>query len=376
MQHLWRRSLLALGSAGILACSSDQPTTAKPKLGNLLLQAITNGSNKDVMYLVFVDDQPAQMLPSAGTVITNNLSPAEHSVRISGIAPNCTLSGGASRTVSIPTSATLTDTLTFTCTAVTERILYGSNLDGNYDLYESNADGSDFKRITTDTAYHGQWSPDGSHIVFMSPKSGFDQIYVTDSVGAHETQLTSDAANHDFPQWSPDGSRIAFNEGSETWMMNADGSAPHRIAQSGVNDAVSWSPDGNRIALSYDSYIIVMNADGSNPTVASGATTSSYSAAPAWSPDGSKIAFITDRDSAYTNIYVMNADGSHQRPLTFSGPGVANDQIAWSPDGSRIAFRTNRDGGHPEIYVMNADGTNPTRLSQNVWDNYGPSWHP
>ena len=376
MRLLRRWHLLALSSASIFACSSDQqPTKPAPKPGNLELQALTSGASKDLLYLVFVDDQPAQILLSAGSLRVNSLSPAQHTLRIAGIAPNCSLNGGTSRSVAIPDGATLTDTLQFTCAAVTDRVMYGSNTDGNYDLYYSNADGSNFTRVTTDTAYHGRWSPDGSHIVFMSPKSGLDQIYVTDSLGAHEVQLTTEGVNHDFPQWSPDGAHIAYTRESAVWIMNADGSSPHAIGQLGAFGPASWSPDGNRITVGTGSQVLVMNADGTNAAVLTN-DTSAYSTEPAWSPDGSKIAFITDRDSAFTNIYVMNADGSNQIPLTFQGPGVLDEQIAWSPDGTRIAFRTNRDGGHPDIYVMNADGSDQTKLSHNIWDNYGPSWHP
>lgn len=373
MRHLPWRGLLVFSSVGALACSGgDGPTTAKSKLGNLVLQAITNGSNKDVAYLAFVDDMPAELLLSAGTDTTVNLSPSQHAVRIAGIAPNCTLSEGPTQTVTISAGATLTDTLRFNCSAVAEKILYGSNADGNNDLYVSNANGSNFTRVTTDTASSGQWSPDGSHLIFTRPITGFDQIFVADSVGAHETQLTTDGVNHDYPQWSPDGARIAFTVGPETWIMNADGSAAHRISAIGVNQAVSWSPDGNGILLSDGISVIEMKMDGTGATVVGNMAGGS----PVWSPDGSKIAFLADGDSAAVDMFVMDAHGGHRTLLIPSVPGVVNDQIAWSPDGSRIAFRTNRDGDHSAIYVMNADGSSPVKLSSNVGDNSGPSWYP
>ena len=337
-----------------------------------MLQAITDGSSKDVAYLVFVDAKPAQLLLSAGMVTTVNLSPSEHSLRIAGIAPNCTLSGGSTRTVTIVANAAVTDTLRFDCTAVTGKILYGSNVDGNHDLYVSSSDGSNFTRLTTDTASSGQWSPDGSHLIFTRPESGFEQIFVADSDGAHETQLTADEVDHGYPQWSPEGARIAYTVGPETWIMNADGSAPHRISAFGVNQAVSWSPDGNGILSSDGISVVAMNVDGGDQRVVGNMAGGS----PVWSPDGSKIAFLANGDSTAVDMFVMDADGRNRKLLIPSVPGVFNDQIAWSPDGSRIAFRTNRDGDHAAIYVMNADGSSRVKLSNNLGDNSGPSWHP
>jgi Tol biopolymer transport system component len=373
MRRLRWRGLLVFTSVGALACSGgDGPTIARSKLGNLVLEAVTTGSSMDVAYVAFVDDMPAQLLLSAGTDTTVNLSPSQHTIRIAGIAPNCTLSGGSTQTVTIAANATLTDTLRFNCSAVTGKILYGSNVDGNNDLYVSSAGGNNFARLTTDTASSGQWSPDGSHLIFTRPISGFDQIFVADSVGAHETQLTTDGINHDYPQWSPDGARIAFTAGPETWIMNADGSAPHRISTIGVNQAVSWSPDGNGILLSDGISVIKMKMDGTEATVVGDMAGGS----PVWSPDGSKIAFLADGDSAAVDMFVMNAGGGHRTLLIPSVPGVFNDQIAWSPDGSRIAFRTNRDGDRAAIYVMNADGSSPVKLSNDLGDNSWPSWHP
>jgi TolB protein len=39
---------------------------------------------------------------------------------------------------------------------------------------------------------------------------------------------------------------------------------------------------------------------------------------PAWSPDNQQFAFVSQGDSAVTEIYVMNADGSNPRRVTFN----------------------------------------------------------
>ena len=375
MKNLCRFGIAVVSAAALFASSSCDNSTGPTAPGRLKILASTTGDNRDVGYLVFVDSAPARLLLSSDTVGVEGLFTGEHRVRVAGVAPNCTLAGSAIRTVTISSNKTLTDTVTVTCTATSPRVLWGSDADGNYDLYSANEDGSDFVRITTDTAYHGQWSPDGTRILFMSPKSGAHQLYVADADGTHETQLTSDAGDHDFPQWSPDGSRIAYCVAFQLWIMNADGSNQHLAGASGVDGAVSWSPDGKKIAYGTNADIFVLDVAQASTTQLThtahyGATT------PVWSPDGRSIAYVANPDLSGFNIFVMNADGTGPVNLTNTDFSVANEQVAWSPDGALLAFRSNRQSGHPDIYLMGTDGTALHKISFDTGDNYGPAWHP
>ena len=378
MTNETRRSLWVIVSATVIAAcgSSDRSTGPRERFGTLVIRAVTSGESRDVAYLAFVDSEPARLLMAESFVQLDSLAPGQHRLRLSGVAPNCTLSGAATRTLTIASGASLTDSVVVVCASAPPRIMFGHSPDGigDYDLYVASADGSGPTRVTHASAYHGQWSPDGTHLAYMSPRSGYHQIYVSDTTGANEVQLTSDSSAHDYPRWSPDGSRIAYTKDQSTWVMNADGSNQHLLLASSFTDAVSWSPDGNQIAFG-GMEVFVMNADGSHYHGLT-YTPDHYSTAPVWSPDGTRIAFITSRDSAATDIYMMNADGTNQTALTHSPYGVANEQIAWSPDGTRLAFRSNQPDSHPNIYTMNPDGTDVTDITHSIGDNYGPTWHP
>jgi len=216
-------------------------------------------------------------------------------------------------------------------------------------------------------------------IAFVNSRDGTN-IYVMDADGSNVRQLTVGSINYG-PAWSPDGTQIAFGSGRDDewkiYVMDADGSNVRKLMiGSGSHYRPAWSPDGSRIA--FDSYrdgdnwdIYVMDADGSNVRQL---TTDSRDSDPAWSPDGTRIAFARlPHNGDNWGIYVMDADGSNVRKLMI-GPAHSPRPV-WSPDGSRIAFHASRDGDL-NIYVMDADGSNVRLLTTGSEDegNYSPTW--
>ncbi|MBA7485000.1 Tol-Pal system protein TolB [subsurface metagenome] len=237
-------------------------------------------------------------------------------------------------------------------------------------------------------SYYGHWSPawspDGTKIAFHSTGRGQGwAIYVINSDGSKQTNLTKNTAGGSNPAWSPDGTKIAYSSCyGEIYAINADGSNQTNLTNNSAHDGdPMWSPDGTKIAFSSDrdgnGDIYVMNNDGSNQTNLT--NNSANDDAPAWSPDGTKIAFRNDR-SGHGEIYVMNADGSNQMKLTSSE--YAANYLAWSPDGNKIAFgRATRSWLWSEIYVVNADGTNLRNLNPRGFGAEGPvttglTWSP
>ncbi|OGD53371.1 hypothetical protein A3K80_05270 [Candidatus Bathyarchaeota archaeon RBG_13_38_9] len=262
------------------------------------------------------------------------------------------------------------------------KIVFSSNRNGMAKIFIINSDGSGETQLTYGEEEHNYpaLSPDGSKIAFAREIYGDYSLYVMNVDGSDLLQLTShpdEKATDLRPAWSPDGKKIAFLRNQDTennfMVMNADGSGITRLTNVDmlVGNKPDWSPDGSKIVFSSfedSDNIHVMNADGSGlKRISSDPGNESY---PAWSPDGSKITFASDRDGDY-EIFVMNVDGSGITQLTYNNE--RDDYPDWSPDGARIAFYSNRDG-NPEIYIMNADGSGQTRLTNNPAVDAYPNW--
>ena len=183
------------------------------------------------------------------------------------------------------------------------------------------------------------WSAVTRKIAFQSQRDGDWEIYVTESGGYNSgdaINLTNDGSTDSEPDWSPDGSKIAFvsdrdDVASDIYVMNADGSDVVRLTEDpGYDGDPDWSPDGTKIAFTTDrdgnDEIYVMNADGTDPTRITNNPASDQE--PDWSPDGTQFIFATDRDGDF-EIYMMNVDGTVETRLTTN---PANDiSPAWNP---------------------------------------------
>jgi TolB protein len=117
------------------------------------------------------------------------------------------------------------------------------------------ADGDDLRRVTRQPldAGHPSWSPDGSRIIFndrfTQPVGDIFTIRPGGN-GLHRLTFVAGRGEADYrPDYSPDGTRIVFdhsrgpNAEPEVWVMFADGSRKHRIAN-GLVDAFAprWGP--------------------------------------------------------------------------------------------------------------------------------------
>ena len=170
--------------------------------------------------------------------------------------------------------------------------------------------------------------------------------------------------------------KIAFpvlsGDSYDTWIVNADGSDPHRVATRMRQPC--FRPDGVQLAVNgeapNEAHLIIMNADGSNHRPASQHVEDSH---PSWSPDGRRLVFdTTAAPGGGWQICIIDdplARSWHAVP----GPGVTNlrgKYPTWMPD-HRIIFNTSNywaDDTAGGLYAIGDSGGMPARITSSGQD--------
>jgi Tol biopolymer transport system component len=251
----------------------------------------------------------------------------------------------------------------------------------------------------------GDWSPDGTHLVF----DGWDEtddsrkgLYSVSADGSQVLQLTEPGSRHDFPAYggaySPDGDRVLFFRPADEvdadgvsmnlFVVDVDGTGMKKLTPRGTetillgpSGASDWSPDGRRVAFvgsdgdfweSPRHAVFIVGADGSQrKRITSWGDVLSVQ----WSPNGRQLAFTLADD-----IYTVRPDGTDLVKLTSSPKGTYSFGPMWSPDSSRLLFI--HGAGHvldrppAELWIVAADGADPVQVFDSPTEISGYDWVP
>lgn len=261
-------------------------------------------------------------------------------------------------------------------------VAFVSDRDGNPEIYAMSADGSNVRRLTDQELLDGgpQWSPDGSRIAFFSARDGNLEIYVMDENGDNLRRLTENDAPDYNPAWSPNGTEIVFvseRDGTpDLYVMPAAGGEARRLTSDpGIEMSPAWSPDGreiayNALAAPQDAgELYLMNADGSNPH----RLIDLFGAGgwhPDWSPNGSQLSLSVGRDEG-ADVYTLKRDGTDALRLTDESSWLS--ETAFAPDGNWIAYMAGYSG-FSDLYVIDTAGEHIFRLTETQFDDTQPDW--
>ncbi len=119
----------------------------------------------------------------------------------------------------------------------------------------------DFRNLTQSSGAHDRgptWSPDGTHVAWLSDASGEYQLMIGEPTGVTPPRAVALPANafYDSANWSPDGTQILLEDNhNNLWAIEAASGAATKIDTDNYPDPIrqfneAWSPDSKWIAYS------------------------------------------------------------------------------------------------------------------------------
>ncbi len=137
-----------------------------------------------------------------------------------------------------------------------KRIVFVSRRTGNEEIWTLSLSERHFKQLTS---FRGpgtgtpRWSPDGRWIAFDSLASGNPDIYVIDAAGGAPRRLTTGPSGNFMPSWSPDGKWLYFKSdrsgSDQLWKVPFEGGSPVQITTRGAMEGFP-SADGRVLYFS------------------------------------------------------------------------------------------------------------------------------
>ncbi|HYL56915.1 MAG TPA: hypothetical protein VEU73_15190 [Gemmatimonadales bacterium] len=366
--------LIPLGGSAQVAftinCTSTGPTT-----GNLTVSTSTTGSNIDPDgYTVTVDGGASQAIGANGSVTFSGLAAGSHSVALSGVAGNCTVSGGSSRTVNVPAGGTATTSFAISCAATTGNLTVststtGSNLDP--DGYTATVDGGASQAIGTNGSVTFSGLSAGNHTVVLSgvaanctASGGNSQTVNVPSGGTATASFAiTCAATNTNGSLTVTTSTTGSNLDPDGYTVVVDGGAASQPIPD--NGSVMFTGPAGDHAVGLSGVAANCTVSGANPrtvTVPAGGTTSTTFAvtcAATTTTGNLTVTTSTTGSNLDPDGYTATVDGAASQPITdngtvtFSGLAAGSHTVALSG----IAGNCSVSGSNPQTVTVPSGGT-------------------
>jgi len=187
-----------------------------------------------------------------------------------------------------------------------------------------------------------RWSPDGTHIAFLSDRSGKNQVWVIPSDGGEAWQITDGPNSASEIGWMPNGRSIFYTTKVEPDETETD--ERKRKSDTRVITTLKYKFDGEGFLDNKRRHVHVASIDGGEPRAL---TTGDFDGTqPAISPDGRFLACMSNRtddaaNNSLSDIWVTDLHNNESRRVTPEDGNYSTP--SWSPSGV-LAYV-----GHPVV---------------------------
>ena len=222
------------------------------------------------------------------------------------------------------------------------------------------------------------WSPDGSHLAYVTFEQGHAVVYVQSLLTNQRVVVANYRGSNSAPAWSPDGKRLAIvltrDGGSQIYLVRPDGGDLRHITFSGVIDTEpNFSSDGQSLLFTSDRggspQIYRVSVDGGPAERLTFEGGNNFS--PRYSPDGKSFTFahltqgrfyIATQDFATQQMQLLTEGGWEKKP-------------SFAPNGRLILFATEAQG-RGILATVSSDGRVKQRMFPQKGDIREPTWGP
>lgn len=243
------------------------------------------------------------------------------------------------------------------------KIAFGS-LSENSDIWSLPVDADagkvtgELRQLTHDSSadFHPSLSPDGHKMVWVSARSGNQEIWMKELETGEDEVLTAGRDDKYHPRFSPDGTKVSFASHRENkwdvYQVPVTGGAAEMICEN-CGQATGWSPDGKYLIGNHVDGRLYLLEVASRRRIDFVAQSERWFAGGAFSPDGRWITFIEGRNLPWLeHIAPFRGETPSSESAWFP---VLAELREWSPNGMLVYGSSDRDGFYC-IWAQRLDG--------------------